>query len=119
MSSDATKAALREALEGTGKLDTIKAQLRAIVFQALDSSTPDARTRPPPTPENLVINELIREYLEFNGYEHTLAVMRAEAALPEARVPRNIIAREVGCGACPASVPLLYGIVHEGMQSVQ
>ena len=31
-------------------------------------------TKPPVSNENLVINELIREYLIFNGYRETLSV---------------------------------------------
>ena len=109
-----TKEVLREALNANGELERIKAQLRAAVFHALDASSPDTKATPPPTPENTIINEMVREYLVFNGFEHTLAVFKAEARLPKTAIPRNIIATEVGLPAAPASVPLLYAVVEEG-----
>lgn len=112
-SNNSMKLAMREALASTGRLDAIKAQLRAVVFHALDASTPDSKAKPPQTPEQLLVNELIREYLEFSGFEHTLAVFRAEASLPAAVLPRSILAAELGYPGAPQT-PLLYSVVAEG-----
>lgn len=38
-----------------------------------------------PSNENLLINELIREYLIFNGYRETLSVFLPEAGQPAVR----------------------------------
>lgn len=58
-------------------MSKLRACIRAEVFEALQ----DENERVPlPTRENLVINDLIREYLAFNHYDHTLAVF-----LPGAR----------------------------------
>uniref|UniRef100_A0A673I056 Fgfr1op N-terminal like n=1 Tax=Sinocyclocheilus rhinocerous TaxID=307959 RepID=A0A673I056_9TELE len=68
------KSALRETLEARGVLGQLKARIRAEVFSALDDqSTP----RPPLSHENLLINELIREYLQFNKYRYTASVLTA------------------------------------------
>ena len=55
-------------------LGQIKARIRAEVFNSLDDKTD---SKPPLSNENMVINELIREYLEFNKYKYTSSVMSA------------------------------------------
>lgn len=52
----------------------LKARIRAEVFNALDDQS---EPRPPLSHENLLINELIREYLEFNKYRYTASVLTA------------------------------------------
>jgi len=65
---------LKDTLEKRGALGEIKARIRAEVFNALeDRSEP----RPPLSHENLLINELIREYLEYNKYKYTSSVLTA------------------------------------------
>lgn len=66
--------ALRETLEARGVLGQLKARIRAEVFNALDDQS---EPRPPLSHENLLINELIREYLEFNKYHYTASVLTA------------------------------------------
>jgi hypothetical protein len=41
--------------------------------------------RPEPSDDTLVINELIREYLIFNGYRDTLSVFLPESGHPQTR----------------------------------
>lgn len=66
--------AVRDTLESQGVLNQLKARIRAEVFSALDDQR---EPRPPLSHENLLINELIREYLEFNKYRHTASVLAA------------------------------------------
>ena len=66
--------AVRETLESRGVLGQLKARIRAEVFSALDDQR---EPRPPLSHENLLINELIREYLEFNKYRYTASVLTA------------------------------------------
>uniref|UniRef100_A0A8C7CRV3 Centrosomal protein 20 n=1 Tax=Oncorhynchus kisutch TaxID=8019 RepID=A0A8C7CRV3_ONCKI len=54
--------ALRESLESRGVLGQLKARIRAEVFNALDDQS---EPRPALSHDNLLINELIREYLEW------------------------------------------------------
>ena len=65
------KEVLKETLEERGVLSQIRARLRAEIFSTLNDSPPN---RPDLSNENLIIKELIREYLAFNGYQHTLSV---------------------------------------------
>ena len=53
---------LKDTLENRGVLGQVKARIRAEIFAALDDNS-----LPPPklSNENLIINELIREYLEY------------------------------------------------------
>ena len=57
---------LRETLDNRGALGQIRAQLRAEVSHALEDRSGYAR--PEMSNENLLLNELIREYLMFNKY---------------------------------------------------
>uniref|UniRef100_A0A3B3ZW72 FGFR1 oncogene partner (FOP) N-terminal dimerisation domain-containing protein n=1 Tax=Periophthalmus magnuspinnatus TaxID=409849 RepID=A0A3B3ZW72_9GOBI len=67
------KCAVRETLESRGVLGQLKARIRAEVFSALEDKRPSER--PQLSHENLLINELIREYLEFNKYKYTASVL--------------------------------------------
>ncbi|PNJ27004.1 FOPNL isoform 8 [Pongo abelii] len=73
------KAVLKDTLEKKGVLGHLKARIRAEVFNALDD---DREPRPSLSHENLLINELIREYLEFNKYKYTASVLIAASSLP-------------------------------------
>ena len=105
-SHDLCRAALRETLERKGTLDRVKAQIRAEVFHSMDAEARRATRRarvtevhlipfhhtraqgdahPLLTHEHLLLNEAIREYLQFAGYEHTLSVFMAGA--PSALLP--------------------------------
>ncbi|XP_023792434.1 lisH domain-containing protein FOPNL isoform X7 [Cyanistes caeruleus] len=68
------KAVLKDTLEKRGALAQIKARIRAEVFNALDDQS---EPRPTLSRENLLINELIREYLEYNKYKYTASVLTA------------------------------------------
>ncbi|XP_058290049.1 centrosomal protein 20 isoform X3 [Hylobates moloch] len=72
------KAVLKDTLEKKGVLGHLKARIRAEVFSALDD---DREPRPSLSHENLLINELIREYLEFNKYKYTASVLIADGCM--------------------------------------
>ena len=65
---------IKDALENKGTLAQIKAKIRAEVFNALNDESED---KPQLSNENLIINELIREYLDFNKYKYTSSVLVA------------------------------------------
>lgn len=119
-SQESLKSAMRETLEANGTMSHIKAELRAAVFQSLSAASPasgadgDTATVPP---ENLIINELIKEYLVFNGLEHTLAVFQLEARVPDSQVPRRVLSTELNLNGAPTSIPLLYSMIHEARLS--
>ena len=60
------KDVLRETLENRGALGSVRAHLRAEVSNALEDRS--SAQRPDISNENLIINELIREYLVFNRW---------------------------------------------------
>ncbi|XP_064317905.1 centrosomal protein 20 isoform X2 [Phalacrocorax carbo] len=101
---------LKDTLEKRGALGQIKARIRAEVFNALDDQS---EPRPPLSHENLLINELIREYLEYNKYKYASSVLTAESGQPEVPLDRQFLAKELNIveDANGKSVPLLYGIV--------
>ncbi|KAI1896048.1 hypothetical protein AGOR_G00090790 [Albula goreensis] len=110
------KAALKETLEARGVLGQLKARIRAEVFNALDDKS---ETRPALSHENLLINELIREYLEFNNYRYTASVLVAESGQPEVPLDRQFMTNELNVVEDPSSrsVPLLYGLLSHFLKS--
>ncbi|KAK3091288.1 hypothetical protein FSP39_018675 [Pinctada imbricata] len=101
---------IKETLENRGSLGQIKARIRAEVFSALDDQ---AEIRPPLSNENMIINELIREYLEFNKYKYSSSVLVAESGQPKAPLGREFLSRELNIreDRQTSTVPLLYGIL--------
>ncbi|NXH47816.1 FOPNL protein, partial [Dicaeum eximium] len=101
---------LKDTLEKRGALAQIKARIRAEVFNALDEQ---GEPRPALSRENLLINELVREYLEYNKYKYTASVLTAESGQPEVPLDRQFLAKELNIveDASAKSVPLLYGIL--------
>eukprot|EP01047_Picozoa_sp_COSAG01_P020047 COSAG01_NODE_1133_length_11566_cov_25.815819_7_plen_225_part_00 len=102
---------LKATLAKSGALGNMKAQMRAEIFRALECDSvgaahafcatsdlcrpavmvrrlhrPQEEPKPSPPREVFLINELIREYLEFQGYKHSLSVF-----LP---------GRQIGFGRC-------------------
>uniref|UniRef100_A0A8D0GQ88 Centrosomal protein 20 n=1 Tax=Sphenodon punctatus TaxID=8508 RepID=A0A8D0GQ88_SPHPU len=110
------KAVLKDTLEKRGALGQIKARIRAEVFNALDDQS---EPRPPLSHENLLINELIREYLEYNKYKYTASVLTAESGQPEVPLDREFLLGELNIVEDPngRSVPLLYGIIAQLLHS--
>ncbi|XP_038524997.1 centrosomal protein 20 isoform X2 [Canis lupus baileyi] len=86
------KAVLKDTLEKRGVLGHLKARIRAEVFNALDD---ESEPRPPLSHENLIINELIREYLEFNKYKYTASVLISESGQPVVPLDRPFLIREL------------------------
>jgi lisH domain-containing protein FOPNL len=118
---DAGRKALFESLDNSGRLDPVRAQLRAVLFAALRGASDAqpggvaaaaAATQHFPA-ESLLVHELIREYLLWAGMQHTLSVFAAESRLSPAAVPRLVLASEAGVAAAPSDVPLLFAMLHE------
>lgn len=104
------KAVLRDTLEKRGALGQLRAQIRAEVFGVLDD---DQEPRPTLSHENLLINELIREYLEFNKYKYTASVLMAESGQPPVPLDRQFLIRELNAfeESKDNTIPILYGIL--------
>jgi len=109
-SIDDLKSVLKETLDNRGVLNQMRARIRAEVFSALDDQT---ESKPILSNENLLINELVREYLEFNKYKYTNTVLLAESGQPKEPVDRNFLAAELNLTETASSqkLPILYGLV--------
>ncbi|KAM4024116.1 centrosomal protein 20 isoform 2-T2 [Anomaloglossus baeobatrachus] len=104
------RAVLTDTLDKRGVLGHLKARVRAEVFAALNDQS---ESRPELSHENLLINEMIREYLEFNKYKHTSSVLSAESGLSDVPLDRSFLARELNLieDSRAQSVPILYGLL--------
>lgn len=106
--NDAVIGSLRE----SGKLQKITAEIRAEIFKILTSDKPD-NDDIPLCKENFIINELIREYLEFNGYTNTLSVFMGETGQPEEPMDRDFLAHSLD--VLPHNqIPILYSMTSKG-----
>jgi lisH domain-containing protein FOPNL len=63
--------ALRGALEDKGVMNEIRSKMRSELFKILEDDTYE---KPRISQENLLINELIRDYMEFNSYRYSKSV---------------------------------------------
>ena len=109
---DEIKNALKETLEQKGVLNEIRAKMRQSIFEAIES---DDKPQPKLSNENLIINALIKEYLDYNNYLHTASVFQAESGQP--KLDRNFITSQLNIIETNQSqqVPLLYSLIF-GMQ---
>ena len=113
-SLDDLKGVLRETLEQKGVLNEVKAKIRAEIFTALDAETTN---KPQLSNENMIINEIIREYLEYNRYYNAASVLVTETGQPsEPPFDREFLHRKFGVssqarGARPG-MPLLYELIY-------
>jgi len=103
--------ALRERLEGNGVLGTLRAQVRGEIFKALDAGQD---LQPPKlSNENLLINDLFREYLTFNRYRNTLSVFQSESGQPALSLGRSFMAQQLHVTEDENTnkLPLLYTLI--------
>ena len=109
------KNALKETLEQNGVLNEIRAKMRKSIFEAIES---DDKPKPKLSNDNLIINALIKEYLDYNNYLHTSSVFQAESGQPKDKIDRNFITNQLNIIENNQSqkVPLLYSIIF-GLQS--
>nr|XP_015914059.1 centrosomal protein 20 [Parasteatoda tepidariorum] len=106
------KDVLKDALAKSGALGEIRAKIRAEVFNILQDESE------PPNPvsnENILINELIREYLIFNGYLFTESVLVAESGHPNFPLQRQLLEERLKVKVVDNSsnMPLLYELVSQ------
>uniref|UniRef100_A0A383WB26 Centrosomal protein 20 n=1 Tax=Tetradesmus obliquus TaxID=3088 RepID=A0A383WB26_TETOB len=111
------KDAIKDTLDRKGLLKQLQGHMRAQVYKILLDAEEDAR--PEPCNENLIINELIREYLIFNGYRDTLSVFLPESGQPQTRpFDREFLAQHLNINETQSTeqVPLLYAMAAQHRQ---
>ncbi|XP_026484268.1 centrosomal protein 20 [Vanessa tameamea] len=111
--------AIKNLLRKSGQLNKFQAEMRAKVTEILQqrqmSLNPGFKSlgAPKATDEVLLVNELVKEYLEWNGYLYTASVMTSEAAMPTVKRTRTELCAEVGVkdDERSSTLPLLSNIV--------
>ena len=113
--------AIEEVLNEKGVLNQMTCQVRAEILQVLKSSfvtkkkseASEAEAKVPNS--NFIVNELIKEYLDYNGYDNTADVLAIESNLPKKRITRVELETtlKVHSGPNAKRVPLLYSIVSD------
>ncbi|RNA23522.1 lisH domain-containing FOPNL [Brachionus plicatilis] len=104
------KNVLKDALDNKGVINNVKAKLRAEIFCVLEDNTLE---KPMVSQENLLINELIREYMEFNRYQYSKSVFLKESNQPSVPLNREIMAAELHIreNNTIKQVPLIYSVL--------
>ena len=106
---------VEKALKDNGVLEHLACQVRVEILQVLKSSLKVTQEKKviAETTNHFLINELIKEYLEFNGYKHSADILSVESGQPSKRVERNDLenALKIHTGPNAKQVPLLYSMV--------
>eukprot|EP01012_Entosiphon_sulcatum_P055367 TRINITY_DN7720_c0_g1_i1.p1 TRINITY_DN7720_c0_g1~~TRINITY_DN7720_c0_g1_i1.p1 ORF type:complete len:140 (+),score=25.96 TRINITY_DN7720_c0_g1_i1:43-462(+) len=100
---------LRDVLQSRGVLEQQKAALRGELLRVLTGT--EETTHRGPNHIELVVNELILEYLRFNSYYHAADVLALESGQPPEGLPRTLLERELQLPEPEPSLPLLYSVV--------
>ena len=109
-STEQLKSSLKETLINRGVLNKIKAQMRQEIFNIIDN---DKDSKPNLTKENLIINELIKEYFKYNNYNYALNVFQSETGQNKIIFNREDITKELNIieGENNKNKPILYSII--------
>merc|ERR1711963_449863 len=91
-SSQDLKEVLKESLSNSGALGEIKARIRSEIFRSLDDPS---EVKPPVSNENLLIYELIREFLDYNQCKNASSVLTSEIGLPTVPLDREFLGNEL------------------------
>lgn len=94
------KEVLKETLEERGVLSQIRARIRAEIFNSLNENQGDKPEVSLGSQlilflENMIINDLIREYMEYNNLNHSISVFGPEAGMPHELLDRNFLAKKL------------------------
>ena len=103
--------ALEANLKSRGVFDELKSRIRRETFACISAG--QVKIQPQPPKEVLILNELVREYLEFTGYKQTSAVLNLETGTPkEQRLSREVLEAYLKV-ITPATEnqPLLYSLI--------
>ena len=118
-SMEKLKSSLKESLINKGILNEIKAHMRQEIYNILDNDNDnDINQKPKLTKENIIINELIKEYFNFNGYKFSSNVLQSEVGQTNNNLNRNDIIRELNIieNENNKNKPILYNIL-SGLQN--
>ena len=122
-STEKLKSSLKESLINKGILNKIKAHMRQEIYNILDNDNDKDNAnyfnqKPKLTKENIIINELIKEYFIFNGYTFSSNVLQSEVGQTNNNLNRDNIIKELNIieNWNNKNRPLLYTIL-SGLQN--
>ena len=100
-------------LTESGFVNGLECRTRKEVLKVLIGEQSGAKTDEKKPDSNFVINELIREYLEWNGLAETSQVLTLESGQPKTPVSRSDLEKSLGVETGPNArqIPLIYTIV--------
>jgi len=100
-------------LTESGFVDSLECRTRKEVLQVLIGDQSLSKPDEKKLDSNFLINELIREYLEWNGLAETSQVLTLESGQPKTPVGRSDLEKSLGVETGPNAkqIPLLYTIV--------
>ena len=106
------KNALKDTLEQKGVLNQIRKIMRQSIFEAIESDD-KPKSGNNFSNDDLIINELIKEYLIYNNYLHSASVFQAETGHPKDKLDRDLVANHLNIIETNSSrqIPLLYSII--------
>ncbi|EEB16615.1 conserved hypothetical protein [Pediculus humanus corporis] len=86
--------AIEETLESDGTLGKFKAKMRTKLMEILRNQ--DNNSKPKLSKELVILNELIREYLNWSGYQYAKSVFIQECGLDREPLSRSQLLEELG-----------------------
>ncbi|CAF0904588.1 unnamed protein product [Rotaria sordida] len=104
------RSAVKQTLEQNGSLAATRAKLRADIFATLQDPT---EVKPRIPHENLLINELILEYLNYNNLHCAASVLAVESGQPTPSLGRAFVAEQLNIHDDDKTrqLPLLYSLL--------
>ncbi|KAJ8667353.1 hypothetical protein QAD02_009015 [Eretmocerus hayati] len=106
--------AVRFSLEADGELSQMKAEMRTKIMKLLEGTQKSSKSNQPKSPQEvLILNEMIREYLDWMGYKYTSTVLVSECDLSKQPLDRSLIAKDLGTTETDKTkeLPLLFCLV--------
>lgn len=98
--------ALKTRLEETGEMGKLKAYIRAEIFKLLD--TEQNEKKPIPDANTVLVQELIKECLQWLGYKHSLSIFLQESGHTTDKLDKKILATELHVPHVYAEHPDVY-----------
>ncbi|XP_043263539.1 centrosomal protein 20 [Colletes gigas] len=106
--------AVRESLKVDGELGRIKAAMCTQVIKLLDNSNKGNTVKlPKPSQDIMLLNELVREYLDWMEYKYSSTVFTSECNLSKQPLNKALLAQSLGVQESDNSkdLPLLCSIL--------
>ena len=102
-----------QSLKENGFLNKMSAEVRKEILNVMKNENQNHQLSPELSADNFVINELIKEYLEWNHFNQTSDVLSLESGQPKQRISRAELENtmNVQSGENSAKIPLLYSII--------